>query len=62
MPRRGAGRAGSRAELRTRLLGVAGLDDLASLAERFFGQRAARAVGQRLRAMHFVEMGFVDLG
>jgi hypothetical protein len=38
VPRRAAGRARRGAELGIRLVGVAGLDDFASLTERLFGQ------------------------
>ena len=33
-----------------------------SLPNGFFGQRTVRPEGQGLRAVHFVEMGFVDFG
>ena len=63
MPRRAA--AGSRrgAELGAGLARVGGLEDFAAAAE--FGLArfgAAGAVGQGFRAVHFVEVGFVDFG
>ena len=60
MPRRAAGGARGGAEFGTGLARVVGLDDFASFTEWLFRQRAARAKRQRLRAVHFVEMGFVD--
>ena len=63
MPRRAAAGAWGRAELRAGLAGVGGLDDLAAVAEGFFRQGGSGgAEGQGFRAVHFVEMGFVDFG
>jgi len=62
MPRRAAGGAGGGAGL----AGVGGLEDFAAAARgRVVGGGFARAVGaegQGFRAVHFVEMGFVDAG
>ena len=62
MPRRAAGRARRGAELGAGLPGVGGLEDFAAAAwigvvARGFSARAER---QGFRAVHFVEMGFVD--
>ena len=68
MSRRAAGGAGRGAEFGAGLAGVGWLEDFASAAcadvvgGRFSRRRAAGAVGQGLRAVHFVEMGFVDAG
>ena len=62
MPGRAAARARRRAELRAGLARVGGLNHLAGAAEWFFRQLAARAVGEGLGPVHFVEMGFVDAG
>ncbi len=66
MPRRAAGRAGGGAEFGAGLARVGWLEDFAAgarldlVARRFGRRRAAGAMGQGLRAVHFVEMGFVD--
>ena len=66
MSRRAAGGAGRGAEFGAGLAGVGWLEDFASAARsrvigrRFALARAAGAVGQGFRAVHFVEMGFVD--
>jgi hypothetical protein len=60
MPRSAAAGARGGAELGAGLAGVGGLDDPAGTAERFCGEVALGAVGQGFRAVHFVEMGFVD--
>jgi hypothetical protein len=68
MPGCAAGGAGGGAEFGAGLAGVGGLEDLAAAGQfvvvelGFAGQRAGRAVGQGFRAVHFVEMGFVDAG
>ncbi len=68
MPGRAAGGAGGGAELGAGLARVGGLEDFASAARsgvvagRSARAGAAWAVGQRFRAVHFVEMGFVDFG
>jgi hypothetical protein len=65
MPRCAAGGAGGGAEFGTGLAGVGGLEDFASGRGGFVALalvRAVGAVGQGLRAVHFVEMGFVDFG
>jgi hypothetical protein len=63
MPWRSATRSRRGAELRAGLARVGGLDDFAAgawvVVARGF---AAGAVGQGFRAVHFVEMGFVDAG
>ena len=60
MPRRAAAGARRRPELRAGLARVGGLDDPAVAAERLLRQGWARPKGQGFRAVHFVEMGFVD--
>ena len=66
MPRRAAGGAGGGAEFGAGLAGVGGLEDFAAaggggfVGRRFAQARAVRAIGQGFRAVHFVEMGFVD--
>ena len=66
MPRLATGGAGGGAELGAGLAGVGGLEDFASgagarvIPRRFAWACAARAVGQGFRAVHFVEVGFVD--
>jgi hypothetical protein len=66
MSRRAAAGAGSGAEFGTGLARVGRLEDLASgvgtrvVARGFAWRGAAGAIGQRFRAVHFVEMGFVD--
>src|SRR5207247_4566223 len=67
MPRGTAGRARGGAEVGAGLPRVGRLEDLAAarlaVVERgLCRQRAGRAIGQRFRAMHFVEMGLVDAG
>ena len=68
MPRCAATGAGGGAELGAGLARVGRLEDFAAAAEarlvrRGFALRAtAGAVGQRFRAVHFVEMGFVGAG
>jgi hypothetical protein len=66
MPRGAAGGAGGGAEFGAGLAGVGGLEDFAAGARTLLvGRglaRAAGAVGQGFRAVHFVEMGFVDAG
>ena len=68
MPRCAAAGAGGGAELGAGLAGVGRLEDFASAAGpdvvgRGFSRRgAAGAVGQGFRAVHFVEVGFVDAG
>ena len=62
MPRCTAARSWCGAELGAGLAGVGGLEDFGTAGE--FGLArlcAARTVGQGFRAMHFVEVGFVDL-
>ena len=61
MSRRAAAGARGGAELGAGLAGVGGLEDFAAAAGlglAWFG--AARAEGQGFRAVHFVEVGFVD--
>jgi hypothetical protein len=60
VPRRTAARSWRWTKLRAGLAGVGGLDHLAGAAERFDGFGGLGAVGQGFRAVHFVEMGFVD--
>src|SRR6266850_2285355 len=61
-----AGGARGGAEFGAGLARVGGLEDLASAARTdvvgrgFARRRAAGAIGQGFRAVHFVEMGFVD--
>jgi hypothetical protein len=64
MPRCAAAGTRRGAELRAGLAGVGGLEDLAAGAGAGVVARgfAAGAVGQGFRAVHFVEMGFVDAG
>jgi hypothetical protein len=68
MPRRTAARTRRGAELRAGLARVGWLEDFAAAAcadvvgRGFARWRAAGAVGQGFRAVHFVEMGFVDAG
>src|SRR5258705_6626771 len=63
-----AGGAGGGAELGAGLARVGGLEDFAAAARcrvvagRSARAGAARAVGQGFRAVHFVEVGFVDAG
>jgi len=67
MPRCTAARPRRGAEFGPRLAGVGRLEDLAFGARPHFVERgfarsrrgAAGAIGQRFRAVHFVEMGFV---
>jgi hypothetical protein len=59
---RAAARAWRGAEFGAGLAGVGGLDHLARAAERFDGFCGLGAEGQGFRAVHFVEMGFVDFG
>ena len=66
MPRGAARRSRRGAEFGTGLARVGGLEDLAAggwtlLVGRGFAS-AAGAEGQGFRAVHFVEMGFVDAG
>ena len=68
MSRRAAAGAGGGAEFGAGLARVGGLEDFASgarvtvvVGRGFALMSAAGAVGQGLRAVHFVEMGFVDL-
>jgi hypothetical protein len=66
VPRRAAGGARGGAELRAGLARVGRLKDFASAARalvvgrRFARGVAARTIGQGFRAVHFVEMRFVD--
>ena len=64
MPRRTARGARGGPELRAGLAGVGGLEDLAAgagvVGRGFARRRAVGAEGQGFRAVHFVEMGFVD--
>jgi hypothetical protein len=65
VPRCAAGGARGGAEFGAGLARVGGLEDFASAAGaevvgRGFARRAAGTVGQGFRAVHFVEMGFVD--
>jgi hypothetical protein len=68
MPRRAAARSRRGAELRPRLARVGRLEDFtAAAATRIVERGFARAgtigtVGQGFRAVHFVEVGFVDAG
>jgi hypothetical protein len=68
MSRRTAGRARGGAEFGAGLARVGRLKDFASAAgadvvkRRFSWARAVGAEGQGFRAVHFVEMGFVDFG
>ena len=62
MSGRAARRSRGGAEFGAGLTGVGRLDDPASAAEGFFRQRGIFAEGQGFRAVHFVEMGFVDFG
>src|SRR5690348_16075080 len=68
MPRGAAGGARGGAEFGTGLARVGRLKDFASAARRVVVARgfargaAARAIGQGFRAVHFVEMRFVDFG
>src|SRR5258706_3165845 len=68
MSRRAAAGAGGGTELRAGLARVGRLEDFAFAARswivgRGFALRpAAGAIGQRFRAVHFVEMGLVDAG
>ena len=67
MPRRAAAAPRRGSELRAGLAGVGGLEDFAAgrgalVARGFARFSAAWAVGQGFRAVHFVEMGFVDAG
>src|SRR5712671_2211101 len=64
MPRRAAGRAGGWTKFGAGLARVGGLEDFAAAAGvgLVARRRAAGAMGQRFRAVHFVEMGFVDFG
>ena len=60
----GRAAAGTRgwAELGARLAGVGGLEDLGAAGEFGFARfGAAWAEGKGFRAVHFVEVGFVDL-
>jgi hypothetical protein len=62
MPRRAATGSRRGAEFGAGLARVGGLEDLAAGVRAGIVARgfAAGAVGQGFRAMHFVEMGFVD--
>jgi hypothetical protein len=61
MPRRTAAGARRGAEFGAGLAGVGGLEDFAAGAGAVVARGfAAGAVGQGFRAVHFVEMGFVD--
>ncbi len=66
MPRRAAGGAWRGAEFGAGLARVGWLEDFASAARslivgrRFAWGGAAGAIGEGFRAVHFVEMGFVD--
>ena len=66
MPRRTARGARRRAELGAGLARVGWLEDFATsgrvrvIGRRLARRRAARAVGQGFRTVHFVEVGFVD--
>jgi len=68
MPRRTAAGTRRGSELGAGLAGVGWLKDLAAAARacvvrRWLAlRRAVGTVGQGLRAVHFVEMGFVDFG
>src|SRR5205085_5781232 len=67
MPRRAAAGAGGGAEFGAGLARVGWLEDFAAgaralVARRFARVRAAGPIGQGFRAVHFVEMGFVDFG
>ena len=68
MPRRAAAGARGGAEFGAGLARVGGLEDLASgawadvVGRGFVRRCAAGTVGQGFRAVHFVEMGFVDAG
>jgi hypothetical protein len=68
MPRRAAAGARGGAEFWTGLARVGRLEDFAAAARtgvvrrRFARAGAAGAIGQGFRAVHFVEMGFVDAG
>jgi hypothetical protein len=66
--RRAAGGAGGGAEFGAGLARVGRLEDFASgaraclVGRRFARRCAAGTIGQGFRAVHFVEMGFVDAG
>src|SRR4249919_2890267 len=64
MPRRATTGTRRRPELWPRLAGVGGLEDFAAagVGRGFARPFATRAVGQGFGAVHFVEVGFVDLG
>ena len=62
MPRRTAARSWGRAELGAGLARVGGLEDFAGAEIGLAWLRATGAVGQRLGAVHFIEMGFVNFG
>jgi hypothetical protein len=68
VPRLAAGGAGGGAELGAGLARVGWLEDFASggrtavVGRGFARRRAAGAIGQGFRAVHFVEVGFVDAG
>ena len=70
MSRRAAAGARGGAEFGAGLARVGGLEDLAAgvtgvwavVARGFARRGAAGAIGQGFRAVHFVEMGFVDFG
>ena len=63
MSRRAAAGARGGAELGTGLARVGGLEDFAAAGGRGFSRgRAVGAEGQGFRAVHFVEVGFVDFG
>jgi len=68
MSRRAAAGARGGAEFGAGLARVGGLEDLAAgacadvVGRGFARRRAAGAIGQGFRAVHFVEMGFVDFG
>src|SRR5204862_7573268 len=61
MPRRAAAGTRGGAELGAGLARVSWLEDFGAAAgRRFLRGGAARPIGQRFRAVHFVEVGFVD--
>lgn len=63
MPRSAAARSRRGAELGAGLAGVGGLEDFCAAAEvRLWRGGAVGAEGQGFRAVHFVEVGFVDFG
>ena len=63
MPRRAAAGARGGAKFVAGLAGVGGLEDLAAAIGRGFAREGAvGAIGQGFRAVHFVQVGFVDFG